>query len=129
MTPTETVVAFIAEWGKGNEAMLAAYRHYFTPATVWENVGLSVTTGIEEAIALLNGFEPAYGVHYIKVDLLHIAAAGEVVLTERVDRMMDRNGVEGWSVRMMGIFELQNGKVARWREYFDSAAVPAPALA
>ena len=125
-TPIETVTAFIAEWGKGNEEMLASYRDFFTAATVWENVGLSVTTGGEEAVALLQGFETAYGVHHIKVDMLNIAAAGNVVLTERVDRMMDRNGNEGWVVRMMGVFEVEGGKIARWREYFDSASVPQP---
>jgi len=126
VTPIEIVTAFIAEWGKSNEAMLASYRRYFTAATVWENVGLTVSTGIEEALAVLKGFEPAFGVHYIKVDMLHVAAAGNVVLTERLDRMMNKNGIEAWTVRLMGVFEVENGKIARWREYFDNTAIPQP---
>jgi limonene-1,2-epoxide hydrolase len=125
-TPIEIVTAFIAEWGKSNEAMLAAYRRYFTTATVWENVGLTVSTGVEEALAVLKGFEPAFGVHYIKVDMLYIAAAGNVVLTERLDRMIDKQGIEAWTVRLMGVFEVENGKIARWREYFDNSAIPQP---
>ena len=47
----------------------------------------------------------------------HIAADGETVLTERVDVMeMQGKTVE---LPVMGTFEVRDGKIARWRDYFD----------
>jgi limonene-1,2-epoxide hydrolase len=127
-TPAETVTAFLAEWGKSHEAMLASYRDFLTPETVWENIGLSKTTGIAEAMALLSGFDQAYdmGLHTVAVDMLHIATAGNVVLTERIDRPLDGSGNELMALRIMGVFEVQDGKIARWRDYFDTSALPRP---
>ena len=51
-SPVETVTAFCAEWGKNKQAMFDSFRTYFTPTTVWENVGLATTTGIDEALGL-----------------------------------------------------------------------------
>ena len=51
--PKNTVLDFLAQWGKSPEAINAALRSYFLPTTVWENVGFAKTTGPEEAIALM----------------------------------------------------------------------------
>lgn len=127
--PVQTVTDFLAEWSKSPEEMHASYRTYFTDATIWENVGLSTTTGIDEALTLLGGFEANYGVDVVKVDMLAIAAAGNKVLTERIDRLMARDGSEVAALRLMGIFEVEGGKIVRWRDYFDSAAMGQPASA
>ena len=52
--------------------------------------------------------------------MLHSAANGDVVLNERVDRF-DMGGTEV-SVQVMGVFEIRDGKIARWRDYFDMAS-------
>jgi len=119
-TPIETVTAFVAEWSKSPDALRAAFRDYFTPATVWENVGFSTTTGIDEAIGLLDGFAAA-GIVTIPVEILNIAAAGNIVLTERVDHMVGADGKTLMSIRLMGIFEIENGRIKAWRDYFDTA--------
>lgn len=47
----------------------------------------------------------------------NIACQGDVVLTERLDNfVLDGAGV---SLPVMGIFELRDGKICKWREYFD----------
>lgn len=125
-TPINTVTAFLAEWSKSLEAMRASYRDYFTAATVWENVGMATTTGIGEALALIDGFESGYGIQTIKVDMINIAAAGNIVLTERVDRMITVDGSEAMAIRLMGVFEVADGKIVRWRDYFDTAALAKP---
>lgn len=122
-TPIETVTAFINEWAKSSEALHASHHTYFTPTTVWENVGVITTVGIDEAIAFINEFEKKTGFATIRVDILNIAADGDKVLTERVDHFVNADGATFASVRIMGIFELENGKVARWRDYFDTAAM------
>lgn len=124
-TAVETVNAFLAECGQGKPAMRAAFRAYFTPATVWENVGLATTTGIDEALALLDRFEGSLGLAFFKVDMLAIAAQGDRVLTERVDRLVNAEGVETLALRLMGIFEVEAGRLRAWRDYADATAFAA----
>lgn len=50
-------------------------------------------------------------------ELRHIVADGNVVMTERVDHFMTGNNRV--SVPCMGIFELRDGKIAAWRDYWD----------
>ena len=46
------------------------------------------------------------------------AAAGDVVLTERIDHI--GTGDTRFPVPVMGAFEVRDGKIARWRDYFDT---------
>lgn len=124
--PVEVVKAFIAEWAKSSEALHASHHTYFTRNTVWENVGLISTTGIDEAIAFIRKFEEQTGFKTIRVDMLAIAQSGNKVLTERIDRFIDKAGKELTAVRIMGIFELEGDKVVRWRDYFDTASLNNP---
>jgi limonene-1,2-epoxide hydrolase len=119
-SPTETVTAFCAEWGKNKQAMFDSFRNYFTPKTVWENVGLATTTGIDEALGLMNSFE---GCETIRVEMVNISANGNKVLTERVDTMVGPDGKDVMGIRLMGIFEVEGDKIASWRDYFDTAAM------
>ena len=123
-SPTETVTAFCAEWGKSKQAMFDSFRQYFTPATVWENVGLATTTGIDEALGLMESFE---GCETIRVEMVNISAAGNRVLTERVDTMVSPEGKDIMGIRLMGIFEVDGDKIAAWRDYFDTAVMAPPA--
>jgi len=124
--PIEVVTAFCAECGKGKEAMQAAIRRYFREDTVWENVGLAQTTGVEEALALLTGFEAQAGAACFDVEMLAIAAQGNRVLTERLDRMLTASGDVVMPLRLMGIFEVDGDKITAWRDYFDTAAMNPP---
>jgi limonene-1,2-epoxide hydrolase len=49
---------------------------------------------------------------------LNIAANGSVVLTERIDNFKMSHGKDV-SVPVMGTFEIENGKIKAWRDYFD----------
>jgi limonene-1,2-epoxide hydrolase len=117
-----TVAAFLASWGRNKEQLRDAFRTYFTPATVWENVGMATTTGIEEAFALMDGFEALTGVATYAVDTLNLAEHGDMVLTERIDHFIAADGHELSSMRLMGVFEVADGRIRAWRDYFDSAA-------
>jgi len=52
-------------------------------------------------------------------ELLNIAAAGDVVFAERVDRT-DSNG-KHIDLPCVGVFEMEGGKIKTWRDYFDLA--------
>ncbi len=109
-----------AEWPKGKAAMYQSMRDYMAPGAVWENVGLSLTHGADAAIECFKGFETILTYHAIEIDMLHIAAHGNAVLTERVDRLVDAAGNLVTPVRVMGVFEMTDGKITAWRDYFDT---------
>jgi limonene-1,2-epoxide hydrolase len=120
-SPIEIVNAFTAECGKSKEAMQAAFRAYFRPDTVWENVGFATTTGVDEALALMANFESQAGAATFSVEMLASAAQGNRVLTERVDRLLTASGEVVMALRLMGIFEVEGDKIVAWRDYFDTA--------
>ncbi|MDG2003340.1 MAG: limonene-1,2-epoxide hydrolase family protein [Novosphingobium sp.] len=120
-TPTQTVIAFLDAWGAGPGGIAKAFGDYFTPETVWENIGMSKTTGPDEAMAVLAGFGESADKVSMSVDNLAVAAIGGRVLTERVDHILDASGKPTMSIQVMGIFETQDGKITAWRDYFDTA--------
>lgn len=122
--PAEIVTTFLALWQEPG-GLDRSVRDYFTAATVWENVGLARTTGIEEAVALNAQLAASMGLATIRVDNLAVAATGNKVLTERIDHMVDAAGNTLFSAPVMGIFEIAGGKIAAWRDYFDSAGAAA----
>lgn len=120
--PTQVVSAFLAEWAKSEEALYQSLRDYFSIDAVWENVGVATTKGPEEGVAFLRSFFKDFSVGKMLVDMIHIAEDGNSVLTERVDRLIDTDGKELFGIRIMGVFEVQDGKITAWRDYFDTAS-------
>jgi limonene-1,2-epoxide hydrolase len=49
---------------------------------------------------------------------------GSVVMNERTDRMRRTGGGE-IELPVMGVFEVRDGRIAVWRDYFDLATVTA----
>jgi len=67
--------------------------------------------------ATIEGFSA--GVESIEFRLDAIAADGSTVLTERLDVFTFANG--RIDLPVMGTFEVRDGKIAAWRDYFDMA--------
>lgn len=88
-------------------------------SVVYHNIGLPPAVGREATLAALQSqfdmFDP------IEFRITNIAEAGDVVLTERVD-VITANGVTA-PVPVMGTFEIRDGKIVSWRDYFDMALV------
>jgi len=124
-TPTEIVTDFIALWEKPN-GFWDAVAKYFTADTVWENVGMSKTTGPDEAKGVFAGFGGDGSPVTMKVENLAVAAMGDKVLTERIDHVLGPDGKPTMTIRLMGIFEVKDGKIAAWRDYFDTAGFAQP---
>jgi limonene-1,2-epoxide hydrolase len=122
MTPIDTVTAFFARFSEGKEGLQDSIRRWFTPQTVWDNVGLAVTIGPEQAIALATQFEQQMGVASVVIELRAIAASGSKVLTERIDHLIAADGAERWGAGVMGTLEIRDDKIIAWRDYFDTAA-------
>ena len=92
-----------------------ALRPYFTDDVVYHNIPLEPAVGIDDALAFIEGFFGMF--ESAVIENLHVAVRGDVVLTERIDTLTS-NGVVA-PLPVMGTFELRDGKIAQWRDYFD----------
>lgn len=119
-TPIETVTDFFKRWSDGIDALYGSLHEYLTPQTIYENVGLSRTVGPAEAETCLRLFEPMKTCLRMDVEMLAIAATGNKVLTERIDRVIGPDGRESATVRVMGTLEVEDGRIVAWRDYFDT---------
>jgi limonene-1,2-epoxide hydrolase len=54
----------------------------------------------------------------VNVDLRHIVVDGPVVMTERVDHVT--LGEKTASLLIAGVFEVHDGVITAWRDYFDA---------
>src|SRR5262249_52792253 len=116
-SPIEVVRRFCAAWSDNiGAAQLAAF---FTDDAVYHNIPLAPVTG-RDAIAnnIASFIRPgAPGIESIQFRVINIAANGPVVMTERVDIFELPN--KSFELPVMGIFEVSDGKISAWRDYFD----------
>jgi limonene-1,2-epoxide hydrolase len=88
---------------------------YFADDAVYHNIPMAPAVGGDAIRAVLQLFVPASS--SIEFDVLALAASGDLVFTERVDRfVMGDRTVE---LPVAGVFEVRDGKIAAWRDYFD----------
>src|SRR5207253_10750548 len=86
-----------------------------TPEHVYTHLPQAPPTGRDSIKTFLAGF--AGSAKQINYRVNNIVADGDVVLTERVDVFELPNGkVE---LPVIGTFEVKDGKIAAWRDYFD----------
>jgi limonene-1,2-epoxide hydrolase len=52
-------------------------------------------------------------------DIINIVSRGNVVIAERLDKT--RLGDKKVDLPCVGVFEIQNGRIKVWRDYFDLA--------
>ena len=112
---TETVLSFIDAWNAFDiEKVLSS----FTEDAVYHNIPMEPAEGIEAVTALVRMFESMAS--EMKWTVHNIAETGDgKVLTERTDRIcMNGQWIE---LPVMGTFEVRDGKIAAWRDYFDMA--------
>jgi limonene-1,2-epoxide hydrolase len=84
---------------------------------VYHNIGMDPSVGIDATVENLAGQWAMFATTY-EFEVRHLAAAGDVVLTERIDHI--GSGDVSFPVPVMGVFEVRDGKIARWRDYFDT---------
>ncbi|GAB3849917.1 limonene-1,2-epoxide hydrolase family protein [Dactylosporangium cerinum] len=92
---------------------------FFTDDAVYHNIPLAPVAG-REAIAntIASFIRPGPpGIERIEFRVINIAADGPVVMTERVDvfTLPDKS----FELPVMGTFEVSDGKIKAWRDYFD----------
>ena len=90
---------------------------FFTEDAIYHNMPLAPVqgkTGIRKVLEMF--LSPAQAVEFA---ILNLASSGAVVLTERLDTF----SIGGRTVALpiAGVFEVVEGKIAGWRDYFDMA--------
>ncbi|MDP9236442.1 MAG: nuclear transport factor 2 family protein [Chloroflexota bacterium] len=110
----QVVRDFVAAWeAMDQQRILDA----FTEDAVYHNMPMPPAQG-KDAIKGLLGMilGPATAVSF---EIKHMVSEGDVVLTERVDTF--KMGDKTVALDVMGTFELRDGKIAAWRDFFDLA--------
>jgi limonene-1,2-epoxide hydrolase len=111
-TPIEIVTQFCDQVAGGDAAKAA---DFFTADAVYHNIPLDPVIGrdaIRDTIAMFLGMADK-----VWFDTLHIVADGPIVMTERIDHFTQ--GDRDITLPVMGTFEVRDGKIAKWRDYFD----------
>jgi limonene-1,2-epoxide hydrolase len=96
-----------------------ALRQYFTEDVVYHNIPMDPAIGVDATIEFISGF---FGMcDSMEIDTLHLAVRDDVVLTERIDTF--KVGDKVAALPVMGTFEVRDGKISAWRDYFDLAQI------
>jgi limonene-1,2-epoxide hydrolase len=115
MSEAEKVVRqFCEAWSRKDIDELLGF---FTEDAVYHNIPIDPAVGHEAIRNIMNIFVPM--ATEIIFEITNLATDGNTVLTERVDHfvMPDRS----FGLPVMGTFEIRDGKIAAWRDYFDMA--------
>jgi limonene-1,2-epoxide hydrolase len=113
-TNERVIRSFIAAWSRLDPKEIV---EYFAEDGVYHNMPMGPVAGRDNVEKLIRGFIGSWS--ETKWELLHVLSSGNVVVTERIDRI--RAGDKSVALPVVGVFELEGGKIAKWRDYFDLA--------
>jgi limonene-1,2-epoxide hydrolase len=113
-SPSDVVREFCSAF-RGKD--LATIERLLDDKAVYHNIGMEPSVGKEASIASIKGFFDMF--ESLEFKVLHLAADGDTVLTERTD-VMTVNGVAA-PVPVMGAMQVRDGLIVAWRDYFDMA--------
>ena len=115
-TALQTVIAFQAAakaaWPTGDAAILA---RFFDDEAEYRNGPLEPVRGREAITASLTQQMGLGG--EVDADIINIISDGSIVMTERVDYW--KSDDKTIPLRIMGVFEVHDGVITAWRDYFD----------
>lgn len=94
---------------------LETFESLAAPELLWQNVGLPSLRGRARIMKLLRRSQGSMG---FAVKFHSIAVEGDTVLTERTDAIIfGPLRLQFW---VCGRFEIRDGRVTLWRDYFDA---------
>lgn len=110
----EIVRDFIAAWSRLDVEEIVAF---FTPDGAYHNMMNKPVSGLDNLRKFIGGFIKDWT--QTTWDVLNIVSRGDIVMAERLDRT--NLGAKSVDLPCCGVFELTNGKIRIWRDYFDLA--------
>jgi limonene-1,2-epoxide hydrolase len=115
MPANEDIVrSFIGAWPRMDVEEITGY---FAPGGVYHNIMLKPVAGHDALRVYIGAFLKSWTA--AQWDIVNIVAKGDVVIAERVDRI--KAGDRNVDLPCCGVFEMQDGKIKVWRDYFDMA--------
>jgi limonene-1,2-epoxide hydrolase len=93
---------------------------------VWANSGLPTLSGLMEIFEHMasGGFAQQIPIlasmASFSADIVHIASAGDVVFSERIDHHWDAQGRDLMTPHIAGVMEIRDGKIAALRDFYDT---------
>ena len=113
MSNTDLVARFIAAWeAKDIDAIMS----HFAEGATYHNIPMPKLTGAAQIRPFIAGF--LADAETVTFEMLSSAENGDRVLNERVDTFHLTSG-KTLRFEVMGVFEIADGKIAAWRDYFD----------
>jgi limonene-1,2-epoxide hydrolase len=113
MADNEAVIRdFVAAWSRLDAAELASY---FTDDGTYHNMPIAPVSGRDAVEKFIAGFIKAWTA--TDWEIVTLVASGDVVVVERVDRT--KIGDKAVDLPCVGVFEMQDGRIKLWRDYFD----------
>ena len=113
----DLVTEFCTKWSTPDPDELAAY---FTEDGVYHNMPMAAVQGREAIKEFIAGF--LGGLDGIDFQVHRQVSDGDLVINERTD-VMRRQGGEPIRLPVTGVFEIENGQIKAWRDYFDMATI------
>ncbi len=114
----QLVTAFCQTLQDGDIDQLLGYLH---EDVVYQNMPWKPVNGHEGVRKVLTPFLGSGKCAITNMEIHHTTSSGNVVMNERSETW------EAGEVRLVllvaGVFELDNGKITRWRDYFDGVAM------
>jgi limonene-1,2-epoxide hydrolase len=90
---------------------------YFTEDGVYHNIPMAPAEGRDAVRATLEGMKSM--ISSIRFEVHHQVANGGVVMNERTDHI--EMGGKTIALPVVGVFEIVDGEIRAWRDYFDMA--------
>ena len=109
---TEIIREFIGAWSRLDAEELVGY---FTRDGTYYNIPAQPVSGRENLIAFIGAFLKDWS--STEWEILNLVGAGDLVIAERMDRT--KVGDKSVDLPCCGVFEMQDGKIKEWRDYFD----------
>ena len=112
-TPNEALVeAFCAAWKARDVDDIVSY---FADDAVYHNIPIEPAVGLEAIRAVIEMFVPPADEIEFTIHLM--LSDGDMVFTERTDRFVTVG--KAIDLPVAGVFEIRDGKIVAWRDYFD----------
>jgi limonene-1,2-epoxide hydrolase len=113
MTDNATIVRdFIAAWSRLDPDELV---EFFTPDGVYHNIPTQPVAGREALRQFIGGFIKDWTA--TEWEIVSLVAQGQTVVAERIDHTTF--GDRHVDLPCCGVFEMQDGRIKVWRDYFD----------
>jgi limonene-1,2-epoxide hydrolase len=117
-SPTETVATMIEAWERRDAQGIAAC---FAEEAIWTNMPYGPIAGRSAIQATAERF--LADVQSVRFEIFHSGLlAPNILVNERADIFVMTDG-RRVDLPVMGIFEVADGLIINWRDYFDAKAM------